>query len=156
MSKSTATEKHSVDTTEAQFTAFAEGSDTLFAALRSIRGRIAAGEGLSLSQARLMEPLEEHTPVTVSALARAAGVAVPTATRMLQGLEQRGMVTRRRAAHSDRVVEVLLTAQGAHALHNQQNVLRDRQRETFESLDDNEKAVALSLLTKLTALVKDL
>jgi DNA-binding MarR family transcriptional regulator len=75
---------------------------------------------------------------------------------MLQGLEQRGMVTRRRAAHSERVVEILLTAERATALHNQQQRLRDKQLATFESLDANEQAVIVTLLAKLTALANEL
>lgn len=141
---------------EAEFQAFARGSDTLFAALRSVRGRIAATEGLSLSAARLVEPLEGRPTVTVSELARHAGVAVPTATRMLQGLEQRGMVTRQRMAGNERVVEVALTPEGADALDGQRQRLRAAQRRTFTSLTADERKVCLTLLDKLTELVDEL
>lgn len=140
----------------AEFQAFARGSDTLFAALRSVRGRIAATEGLSLSAARLVEPLEGRPTVTVSELARHAGVAVPTATRMLQGLEQKGMVTRQRMAGNERVVEVALTPDGADALDNQRQRLRAAQRRTFGSMTPEERKVCLTLLDKLTELVAEL
>jgi DNA-binding MarR family transcriptional regulator len=141
---------------DTDFDAFAQASDTLFATVRSTRGRIAAAEGLSSSQARLMEPLADHAPVPVGRLATLAGVAVPTATRMLQDLERRGMVARRRAAHSERVVEVDLTDTGRAALDHEQRRLRERQRRTYDSLTRRERALAYSLMAKLTELAGDL
>jgi MarR family transcriptional regulator, organic hydroperoxide resistance regulator len=136
--------------------AFAAACDGLFAAMRSARGRVVADDEMSLAHARMLEPLVDGAEMTVSALAAHAGVAVPTATRMLRGLEQRGMVVRERPAHNERVVMIVLTQAGRDAIALQRQRLREIQRGTFRSLSPDEQAVAADLITKITALVNRL
>src|SRR4051794_16318242 len=85
------------------------------------RSRVRAeGEGavLTPSQADLLAPLLECEPAGLGlrALARLAGIAAPTATRMVDGLEARGLVTRRRDPDDGRAVLIALTADGEAAL----------------------------------------
>ena len=69
-----------------------------------------------MSQYWVMDAMADE-PLTVSEVARAARVAVPTATRALRALERRGFVERERNAQEDgRLVTVALTRSGLGVL----------------------------------------
>ena len=101
-------------------TDFAAAWETFFRATRRARGR-ATGPlsegGLSLAQYHLLESLLDGRERSVSELALAAGVAAPTATRMLDCLVRDGHAARRPSEHDRRAVLVSLTGSGrAHVL----------------------------------------
>lgn len=135
-----------------RFLEFAQASDDLFAAIRTARGRIAEGAGLTLSQTRLLEPLSESGALSVGGLATRAGVSSPTATRMLKALERDGMVVRSRAVGNERVVEVSLTERGRRSLREQSARLRERQRRVYDALDPEDRSRATPLVRILTEL----
>src|SRR5690348_10067167 len=92
--------------------------EAFFKAARRATGRAAAQpprDGLSLAQYQLLAPLETESGQTIRALAVAAGVAAPTATRMLDGLERNGYITRAADVRDRRCVVVELTTQGRAA-----------------------------------------
>ena len=104
-----------LDGTEVQ--AFNAGLDDFLRALRTARGRFNRAPlvpELSASQFHLLEPLAASPgPLPMCALAEAADVAPPTASRMLDSLVTRGIAERTRAEEGDRRrVEVTLTAEG--------------------------------------------
>ncbi|HEX2290664.1 MAG TPA: MarR family transcriptional regulator, partial [Pseudonocardiaceae bacterium] len=88
--------------------------DEFFAAIRRARGRAARehGDELTLSQYNLLGALGEHSELPVGEVALAAGVAAPTATRMLDHLQRAGIVRRAHSTRDRRVVTVALTTQG--------------------------------------------
>jgi DNA-binding MarR family transcriptional regulator len=140
-----------VDGFLAAFYAFAQ-------AVRRARGARAAdpGRGLTLSQYGLLEPLADRADARVSELAEQAGVAPSTASRMLDALERRGIVARKREAQDRRGVAVALTRDGAKALSREHDWLRARQRDFFKSLPADERALAPELLRRLAALIDEL
>jgi DNA-binding MarR family transcriptional regulator len=140
-----------VDGFLAAFDAFAQ-------AVRRARGARAAdpGRGLTLSQYGLLEPLADRADARVSELAEQAGVAPSTASRMLDALERRGIVARKREAQDRRGVAVALTRDGAEALSREHDWLRARQRDFFKSLPADERALAPELLRRLAALIDEL
>src|SRR5919109_3177755 len=83
-------------------------------ALRRARTRLseAPEARLSLAQYVLVAPLLDAPTRSVGELAANAGVASPTATRMLDGLERDGYVRRVPAEHDRRCVELRLTPSG--------------------------------------------
>ena len=85
--------------------------ETFFRAVRHARGRAArAADGaLTLPQYHLLEPLAAEGALPVGVLADEAGVAAPTATKMLDGLVRAGLVERTSAPHDRRVVLISLT-----------------------------------------------
>src|ERR1700754_4415 len=95
---------------------------------------------LTTSQADLLVPLLECEPAGLGlrALARLAGIAAPTATRMIDGLEQRGLVTRRRDPDDGRAVLIALTADGEDALRERRAQMLARRRAMFELLSPSE------------------
>src|SRR4051794_40057638 len=92
----------------------------------------------------------------VGALACAAGVSPPTATRMLAGLERDGLVARRACPHDRRVVRVALTAAGAERMAAKRERIGARREELFQSLEPAERVHAARLLARLAAAIEDL
>ena len=84
------------DSIDSELAAFSAVLDDFLAATRRARGRLGADQELTLSQYHLLEPLLDGAePLGVCALAEAAGVSAPTATRVLAVLERDDLVERR-------------------------------------------------------------
>ena len=137
-----------------QFTAAWE---TFFRTTRRLRSR--AGKqpigGLSLPQYHLLEALRDAHELSVGALAEAAGVAPPTATRMLDCLARDGYVERRHSESDRRAVLVSLTPAGRTAVeeaHEQVSAFRHR---VFESLEPAEREQAAALLARLSDVLEE-
>src|SRR5919199_6359291 len=144
-------------TTEAtDVAAFAAALDDFVRAARRARGRLANEADLSLSQYHLLEPLVgvDEPGLGVGALACAAGVSAPTATRMLAGLERGGLVERRTCTRDRRVVRVALTADGAERMERKRKRMQARHEELYRSLEPGERAQAARLLERLAAAIE--
>lgn len=70
-----------------------------------------AGEGLSEQQWRLLRVLDAHSPLDASTLARRAALLLPSQTRIVQTLVERGLVTRTRGTDRRRL-QMQITDQG--------------------------------------------
>lgn len=134
----------------------AQAADALFIAMR--RARSAGAEqigGLSLAQVALLEPLAGEADIPVGRLASNADVSVPTATRMLQQLEAKGVVVRRRSPEDERRVLVSLTDDGAERLALLRTALRERQLNGYAAFTPTERVQLVTLLRRLAELVSD-
>ena len=128
----------------------AQAADALFYAMR--RARAVAGQassGLTPAQLALLDPLATAGELPVGQLATAAGVSVPTATRMLQQLEGKGIVTRRRSATDERRVLVSLTDDGARQLSAVRARLRERQTRILTQFPPTERTQLARQLHRL-------
>jgi DNA-binding MarR family transcriptional regulator len=137
---------------------FADAWEAFFRAVRRAKGRAAArppAHGLSLSLYALLSPLGGGERQTVGALAEAAGVAAPTATRMLDGLERDGIVARRPSESDRRCVTVDLTQAGRDALALTENALAQGRARIAESLTEAEREQAAALLRRLAVVVEE-
>ena len=137
---------------------FLVGFDTLAQAVRRARGATARGAdgGLTLSQYGLLEGLSGRRVARVQELAADAGIAAPTATRILDALERRGIVRRTRSREDRRAVAVSLTEFGEQALQAEEEWLRGRQRAFYASLPPAEQELAPDLLLRLAALIDEI
>lgn len=134
----------------------ARAADALFAAMRRARSTGAQDfGGLSLAQVSLLEPLAAESDIPVGRLASSADVSVPTATRMLQQLETKGIVLRRRSPQDERRVLVSLTHEGADLLAALRARLRERQARAYEAFTPAERTQLVTLMQRLTELVSD-
>jgi DNA-binding MarR family transcriptional regulator len=136
---------------------FAVAIETFGRAARRARAQALDGDGLTISQYYLVEPLlvgeRRHA---VGDLAAAAGVTPPTATRMLDALEAEGLVARRRDEIDRRCVHVALTDRGRELAMVTRAQIEERRRKIFEALDPDERAPAAQLLERLAAIFDDL
>jgi DNA-binding MarR family transcriptional regulator len=138
-------------------TEFLDSYDTLVQAIRRARGTaMASPAGLTLSQYGLLQPLGDRGCARVSELSAEAGIAAPTASRMLDVLERRGLVERARPAGDRRAVEVRLTRPGRELLAAEHEWLRGRQRAFYASLPSVERELAPDLLLRLAGLIDEI
>jgi MarR family transcriptional regulator, organic hydroperoxide resistance regulator len=131
--------------------------ETFFRTTRRLRARAARlpAEGLSLPQYHLLEALRTADELTVGELAEAAGVAAPTATRMLDCLARDGVVTRRHSETDRRSVLVTLTPSGAEAVEAAHDHAEAFRRRVFERLEPEERERAAALLARLAEILEE-
>ena len=108
------------------------------------------GERLSTPQHIALIALAEG-PLTMSALAAATGVALSTATRMVQTLEREGWVARPSCEPGDdrRRRPVALTEGGHAVLDDANDASRRRIRGLLERLDADDRGAVLQALEAL-------
>jgi DNA-binding MarR family transcriptional regulator len=147
--------------TEAPSPAQHELTDALhdfFQAARRARGRAARDTspgGLSLAQYHLLEPLGGG-PRTNRELAEQAGISAPTATRIVDGLLQRELVSRVEDPTDRRAVVISLTAAGRSSLARKQREYAARRNRIAEAIEPHEQEVATELLRRLAAVIEEL
>jgi DNA-binding MarR family transcriptional regulator len=127
-------------------------------ATRRARGRSSGpleGTTLSLAQYQLLEALRTAPELPVSELATSAGVAPPTATRMLDGLVRDGVAERRASAHDRRVVLVSLTRSGRATVRAAAERVGAARARVRDHLTPAEQAQASALLRRLATIVED-
>jgi MarR family transcriptional regulator, organic hydroperoxide resistance regulator len=137
---------------------FGDALEDLVRAVLKASGRgVPGGETeLTLSQYFVMGAMEAKA-LTVSEVARAARVAVPTATRALRALETRGFVDRQRNDDVDRrLVTVALTPRGRAVLDEKRTWVHERQRELFEGLTEAEQETITSALSAIARDIDEL
>ncbi|MEA2379894.1 MAG: hypothetical protein QOI45_2143 [Thermoleophilaceae bacterium] len=137
---------------------FADALEELIRAVLKASGRgVPGGETeLTLSQYFVMGAMADE-PLTVSEVARAARVAVPTATRALRGLETRGFVDRERKDGDDRrLVTVALTPSGRSVLDEKRAWVQERQGEIFDGLSPAERRTVTGALSAIAHTIEEL
>jgi DNA-binding MarR family transcriptional regulator len=107
--------------------------------------------GLSAARLSVLSVLVFGGPRTVTDLAAAEQVAVPTMTRLLQGLEGDGYVRRRRDAADGRVVRVKATARGKRALESGRRARIRQVEEVTGALSADDAAVVEAAVAVLEA-----
>jgi len=111
---------------------------------------------LTMSQYFVMDAMADEA-LTVTEVARAARVAVPTATRALRGLETRGFVDRQRNDDEDRrLVTVALTPSGRAVLDDKRTWVHERQREIFDGLTEAEQETVIGALAAIAHNIDEL
>jgi len=143
--------------TEAHVEFGAALEDLIRAVLKASGRGVPGGETeLTLSQYFVMDAMADQA-LTVSEVARAARVAVPTATRALRGLEARGFVDRQRNEGADRrLVTVALTPSGRAVLDEKRTWVHDRQREIFDGLSAAEQGTVIGALSAIAHNIEEL
>jgi DNA-binding MarR family transcriptional regulator len=111
--------------------------------LRSLRRAVEQAEGqdrLTMQQFRCLQAVaaEGETALTTG-LARRLRVAVPTMTRMLDGLVERGLVERRPDPTSRRQIRLALTDEGRGLLTRYEAVIEARLRRLLGFLDSEQR-----------------
>jgi MarR family transcriptional regulator, organic hydroperoxide resistance regulator len=131
--------------------------DLIRAVLKASGRGVPGGETeLTLSQYFVMDAMADEA-LTVTEVARAARVAVPTATRALRGLETRGFVDRQRNDEEDRrLVTVALTRSGRAVLDEKRTWVHERQREIFDGLTEAEQETVIGALAAIAHNIDEL
>jgi len=132
--------------------------EAFFRATRRARSRATGpldGTRLSLAQYQLLEALRSTPRLPVSELAASAGVAPPTATRMLDALVRDGLAERTPCEQDRRVVHVALTPAGRDAVQAAAERVAAGRARVRDRLTPAEREQAAALLRRLTAVVEE-
>ena len=111
---------------------------------------------LSFAQFLLVLPLAEEKEHSVRELAEMADVAAPTATRLLDGLANSGLVSRRPHETDRRRVLVTLTPDGHEALTKQRTIVDAKRRAMYDELSPAEREDAQRVLGRLSSVMSGL
>jgi DNA-binding MarR family transcriptional regulator len=132
--------------------------DALARAVRRARGAQPRSDehALTLSQYALLGALSRRDSARAAELAAEAGVSAPTATRILDALERRGIIRRERARDDRRAVLVTLTAAGRALLRAQEQWVGERKRGFLTSLPADHRELVSELLLSLAGLIDEL
>jgi len=116
--------------------------------LRELEEGVFASHGLSAQQYNALRVLRsvEPSPLAASALGAKLVSRAPDVTRMLDKLERRGFVRRRRSTESRRVVEVSITSVGRAVVDRLADDVRRCGRDQLGHLDRGSLRALIELL----------
>jgi DNA-binding MarR family transcriptional regulator len=137
---------------------FTQAWEAFFRATRRARGRATGpleGTRLSLAQFQLLEALRATPRLPVSELAASAGVAPPTATRMLDALVRDGLAERIPCTDDRRVVHIALSAAGSEAVAEAAERVAAGRARVRDQLTPAEQEQAAALLRRLAGIVEE-
>jgi DNA-binding MarR family transcriptional regulator len=115
--------------------------------------------GLSVPQFRALVLIDRFPEASLSAIAEHLGSTLPSASRLMTGLVDKGLVVRESATDDRRRVTLLLTPRGKSVLSAAQTVTQDAVAAKVADLTDAQRATiaeAMGLLTEIFANVRDL
>lgn len=116
--------------------------------------KLARQTKLTTSQLLVMELLASGVELTVGGIAERVGLAQGTVTTMIDRLEKRDLVSRRKGNSDRRQVKVSLKPEGRKLLAEAPTALQTRFLENFAGLQGWEKAAILSSLQRLVDLME--
>jgi DNA-binding MarR family transcriptional regulator len=119
-----------------------------YSLLRSVDGRMQSLE-LTAMQWEPLLMLALGRADTVAALARECNVDCGAMTRMLDRLEQKELLQRRRSDSDRRVVHLALTAKGRDAAGQIPQVLREELQRHLDGFSPSERTLLTELLTRM-------
>jgi MarR family transcriptional regulator, organic hydroperoxide resistance regulator len=136
---------------------FTAAWDEFVLALRRSQARgQTSPEDLTLAQYYALVQLKDPVSLPIRQLADGAGVAPPTATRLIDGLERAGLLKRTRSEIDRRTVLVSLTEAGREALRRKQAQIARRRRAVYERLEPEERRQSERLLHHLAEIIGQL
>jgi DNA-binding MarR family transcriptional regulator len=105
-----------------------------------------ARHDLSIAQMHMLLVLHESGPATVSGLAEAIGISLPSASSALDRLEEHALVLRQRDREDRRVVRVLLSAKGREVALEACGFRRQKARQLLRQFESRELEALLTVL----------
>jgi len=116
--------------------------------------RLVAQHGVTGPQLILLKEIERREHLSVSELCRDVHLSQATVTGILDRLEKRGLVGRRRSEQDRRRVVVSLTDEGAAVLDTAPELMQETFVAAFEGLRNWEKTLILSSLQRVVAMME--
>ena len=110
--------------------------------------QISEGKG---SQKRILCMLKETGPITQSELTQWLGIQPGSASEVLGKLGEAGLIVREQSQEDRRTTRVHLTEKGKQEAEIAFAARKERQKQMFENLSDEEKRIFLEILEKVNA-----
>lgn len=137
-----------------------EVEDQIVASIRRIIRAIDLQSRRLLDKHRLTGPqlatlreADKLGEISVSTLARAVHLSQPTVSGILNRLERRGLVVRKRSAGDRRSVVIGVTEEGLRVLEAAPSLLQDRFRSELARLEEWERHGLLSALERIASMM---
>lgn len=111
----------------------------------------AAAVGLSSGQPKLLEYLYICGDADQKTIAANSGIEAATAGTVLAGMEEKGLIIRRRSDSDKRAVIVGLTDKGRNAAKSAVGIFGEADKKALEGLSEKEIAVVCDILEKVCA-----
>jgi DNA-binding MarR family transcriptional regulator len=134
-------------------------NDILLAVRKIIRAtdihsrHLAKTAGLTTPQLMLLQAIETLGAVAIARLAEAVSLSQATVTTIIDRLEERGYVQRRRSTDDRRVVHVFLTEAGAALLATAPEPLQETFSKRLAQLADWEHSLILAALQRVAGMM---
>ncbi len=109
-----------------------------------------AGVSLTPMQYALLCGIRAHPQIDQATLAGMAACDRVTLGKVLDRLQERGLITRAKSASDKRAKVLILTDEGRATLESAVPFVRDVQLDILGGLDEGERAVFVDMLRKLT------
>ena len=109
--------------------------------------------GLTGPQLVILQEVGNSGEVSVGEVARAISLSQGTVTDIVERMEKRGLVARRRSDYDRRRVLVHATESGKHLLEKAPPLMQESFVEQFNRLQDWEQAMILSSLQRLVSIM---
>jgi homoprotocatechuate degradation regulator HpaR len=119
-----------------------------------IRGML-ADAGVTEQQWRVLRVLDEEGPLDPTTIASRAVLLLPSLTRILQKLEEKGFVSRRRDDHDRRRQVIEITADGRHIIDANMATSRRILSDLRHRLGEERHDILIELLGELTELDRE-
>ena len=116
-----------------------------------IRGML-SDAGVTEQQWRVLRVLDEEGPMDPTSIAERAVLLLPSLTRILQKLEDKGLITRKRDMTDRRRQIITTTAAGSQIIAANMDTSRDILKKLREQLGQERHDVLIGLLVELTDL----
>jgi len=126
---------------------------TMLREIRCIGSERLVRQGVSMGHLHLMSVLDRHGEMAMSRLAELLDVSLSNATGLIDRMEERGLVQRRRVADDRRVVLVGLTDAGRQALSDLELLRNDLLARILARLDERQLGRVAHALDDLRAAV---
>jgi len=114
---------------------------------------LAATTGLTPSQLRVLQEVGRHDALTATAIATAVRFSQASVTAIVDRLEGKALVIRRRGETDRRQILVSLTPTGRALVRETPEGLQNRFRSAFEALPEWERAMILAALGRVGELL---
>lgn len=128
---------------------------TVVREIRCIGSERLVRQGVSMGHLHLMSVLDRHGEMAMSRLADVLDVSVSNATGLIDRMEERGLVARRRVADDRRVVLVGLTEAGRQAVADLELLRNDLLARILDRLDDRQLERVAAAFDDLRAAIAD-
>jgi len=115
--------------------------------------RLVKACGLTGPQLVLMQEIGRSETPSPSDLAQSANLSNATVTGILNRLECRGLIARRRSETDKRRLKISLTEAGIDALHSAPSMLQDTMARALAELEDWERSLLLASLQRLAGIM---
>jgi DNA-binding MarR family transcriptional regulator len=134
-----------------------QAMNRLLAAERRLRGRdLKHGSALTHAHFRALFTLTDQPEITAGALARAAELNPASVTAMVDQLEARGLVVRRRDGRDRRVCWISLTPDGQRQVNETRQKWHAMLREGFAEFADQDLITAVRVIHRMADLAEGL